>query len=144
MYRVFDLENKEWCTNTVAVLSYGGIFGIVHKAFGLTQLKPLSTTRFVTHKSIDLLDKNNQMIFEGDILQAERDITGVVSYAPELASFVLLNYTTSEYYLLGTEICQHLTIVGNVFDNEELLNDIGYEGAGNVEEKEEEKTEVQE
>lgn len=144
MYRVYDLENKEWCTNTVAVLSYGGVFRVINKAFGLSQLKPLSETQFAVHKCVDLFDKNNQMIYEGDILQAESNVTGVISYAPEIASFVLLDYNTSQYFHLGAEICKHLMIIGNVFDNEDLLDDMGSEGANYVEEKEEEKPETTE
>ena len=50
-------------------------------------------------------------------------MTMQVAYSPEVAAFVLLNYETSKYFSLGEKQCKHLEIVGNIFDNKDMIKD---------------------
>jgi hypothetical protein len=57
----------------------------------------------------------------GDYVKAQvaedREATGLVTYAQELSSYVILCFDTEEYFTLGTEVCEFIEVVGNVFDD---------------------------
>lgn len=121
MFRVYDNYKKAWIKNNVYLSPNGELFLIERSAFGWT--KPpiaLSPERYVYNRAIDLFDKNNVQVFEGDYIQAnvseDKTVVGLVAFAHELSSYVILCVDSDEFYTLGSEVTEFIQVVGNVFD----------------------------
>lgn len=119
MYRVYDKERHKWIKNNIYLSSNGDLYRIKNTFFG-NKLVLLSDERYIWHKSINVFDKNQEEIYEGDYVEAEVDenkiVSGMICYAYEYASYIILCYDTNEYYYLGSELSEHIKIIGNVFD----------------------------
>ena len=124
MFRVYNIKKCKW-ENDIFIDAYNNIYKISKNLFDKIFLLHDKTDEYVFHKFIDLYDKNSEMVFEGDIIEAQvaNDITvtGIVTYAKEYSSYVILCYNPDEFYVLGDSICQQIEVVGNVFDTPELL-----------------------
>lgn len=127
MYRVYDNENKQWVGENTLLSSNNDLYQIRQSKINHNKydLKLLSDRRYIYQIDIGLYDKEHTLIFEGDILQTNDGEVGLISYSPENASYVFLNYNENKYYPLGTKICSnYLKIVGNLFDTPELIPQI--------------------
>lgn len=85
-FRVYDTEKERWVKDKVYLSPEGEMFIIKHSIFGWNRIPlALSEDRYILHKAINLHDKNNNMVFEGDYIRAEVDsnkfVTGIVTYA---------------------------------------------------------------
>lgn len=76
-----------------------------------------------------LKDKNGTKIFEGDIVERtyytlpeERKVMAEVAYEEESAAFVLYSFGTEKKGICG-EICDTNKVIGNIYDNPEMLED---------------------
>ena len=76
-----------------------------------------------------LTDKNGKKIFEGDIVELtyytlpeERKVMSEVAYEKEIAAFVLYSFGTENKGICG-EICNTNKVIGNIYDNPEMLED---------------------
>lgn len=127
-YRVYDLEQKCWVSDNIYLNQNDELFLIKQSLFGMIKIPlKLSQDRYVYHKDINLYDKESHLIHEGDYIRAEvsddKVVIGVVVYAPELSSYIILCENDNEYFLLGNQVCDYIRIVGNVFDGYEEAND---------------------
>lgn len=121
MYRVYDTEEKKWIKDNVYLSSDGELFLIKQSLFGMTKVPlVLSQDRYIYHEDIGLYDKENVLVYEGDYIQAEveedRSVIGVVAYAHELSSYVILCVDSDEFFTLGSTTTEFIQVVGNVFD----------------------------
>ena len=83
----------------------------------------LSLVPYTYQRDIGLPDKNNVLIFEGDICKAESiNVVGMIAYVPEHAAYYLLDYENSKYYELNEERCKSIEVIGNMFEHSDLLN----------------------
>ena len=122
MYRVFDSLKHCWVKKNIYLAPNNDLFVSTKTLFGAEKLSLVSDNRYIWHKDIGLNDKNNVRIFEGDICKVEHlDIIGVIAYIPEYASYCLLDDKNLKYYLLGEDRCKDIEVIGNVFDNQDLL-----------------------
>lgn len=122
MYRVYDNKDKCWVKKGIYI-SPNNDLSISKKAmFGTEKLSLVSNQRYVFHRDIGLRDMNNTLIFEGDVCRIARlDTVGIVAYCSEHAAYYLFDYANSKYYTLGIDKCKEIEVIGNVFDNEDLL-----------------------
>lgn len=118
-FRVYDEKNKKFIKDNVYITPEGELYKLSKSFFGKTKLVPV-TQDCIFHKAINLSDKNGLEIFEGDYLKAQiskdRMEVGLVVYAHELSSYVILCIDSDEFFTLGTSTCEFIEIVGNVFD----------------------------
>lgn len=68
-----------------------------------------------------LMDKNGRRIWENDIVRNEEGDIGVVQWFEEHAAFMIWNKTKNCVYYLAENDFSKIEIVGNEFDNPELL-----------------------
>lgn len=120
MYRVFDKKKKKFIIDNIFLTPDGELMESKKSLFG-NKMTFVDQNRYVYQKYIELNDKNNIPIFIGDYLNAQvsedRSVNGMVTFAPELSSYIILCFDNEEYFTLGTEVCQFIEVVGNVFDD---------------------------
>ena len=118
MYRVFDKRKKQWVNNVVKD-AQGDLYKVKRSIFG-KKLIYLDQDEYVCHNAFDLYDKNNVQVFEGDYLRAEIDknkvVTGLVFFANNLSSYVILVESTQNFFTLGSEITEFIEVVGNALE----------------------------
>lgn len=126
-YRVFDTKKKQWVANDIYLAPSGKLFKIKKSVFGWIKIPlELSPDRYVYHEDIELYDNKNNLIFIGDYIQAkvaeDKTVVGLVVFAHELSSYVILCDASNEFYTLGSDVSSELRVIGNVFDGyDEIL-----------------------
>lgn len=136
-YRVYDTEKQQWLKDNIYMNSDGELFKIKQSLFGMVRVPlALDSERYVYHRDIGLSDKNGNIVFEGDFIEAtvakktsendyddsnneNRVVIGVVVYAEEISSYIILCEESSEFFTLGSEITEFIKVIGNVFDGYE-------------------------
>lgn len=123
-FRVYDSEKKEWVKDNIYLNPDGELFLIKKSIFGMVKVPlTLSQDRYIYHKAIDLWDKNQSQVHEGDYVKAQvsedKSVVGLVAFAIELSAWVILCVDSDEFYTLGSEYTELIEVVGNVFDGYE-------------------------
>lgn len=121
MFRVYDTEKKEWLKSNIYLNPNGELFLIKQALFGMVKVPlALDANRYIYHKAIDLWDKNQKQIHEGDYILAQvaedKSVIGLVAFAHELSAYVILCVDSDEFYTLGSETTEFIEVIGNVFD----------------------------
>lgn len=120
-YRVYDKKKKRFVTDNIFLTPDGELVESKKSLFG-NKFTFVDQNRFVFQKYIELNDKNDVSVFVGDYVKAQvaedREITGLVTFAPELSSYIILCFDSDEYFTLGTDVGNLIEVVGNVFDKE--------------------------
>lgn len=120
-YRVYDKKKKKFIKDNMLLTPDGELLQSTKTLFG-NRLSFVSQERYVYQKSIELDDKDGTPIYIGDYLEAQvaedKIIQGLVTYANELSSYIIICFDTDEFFTLGTQVCQHIKVVGNVFDED--------------------------
>lgn len=125
MFRVYNNEQKQWVKDDIYLSPNDELFVIKKSLFGMIKII-LDSDIYVYHRDIDLYDKNNVLVYEGDYIQARvaenKEVIGVVAYAFDLSSYVLLCDDTDEFYPLGSQVSGLIEVIGNVFDGYDKVN----------------------
>ena len=118
-FRVYDKKKKKFIHDSIYLTPDGELLQSSKTLFG-NKMTFLHEDRYVFQQAIGLSDKDNTPIYIGDYLEAtvadDRVVTGLVTFAEELGSYVILCFDNSEYYVLGQSVMQYTKIIGNVFD----------------------------
>lgn len=123
-YRVYDIERNQWIKDNVYLNPDGDLFLIKKSIFGRTK-KPilLESDRYVYHNDIELYDRENKLVYIGDYIKAQveekRSVIGLVTYAHEMSAYIIL-CDDDKFYTLGSNVCELIEIIGNVFDGYEI------------------------
>ena len=119
-YRVYDKKKKRFVTDNIFLTPDGELVESKKSLWG-NKMTFVDQNRFVYQKYIELNDKNDSPVYMGDYLKAQvaedREVTGLVTFAQELSSYVILCFDSEEYFTLGSEVCDLIEVVGNVFDD---------------------------
>ena len=120
MYRVYNIEKKKWIKDNIFLAPNGDLYVLKKSLFGRQKIVPISDEDYVIHKDIELYDKNGDVIYESDYVKAsvaeDRTVIGLVTYAYELAAYIILCMGSGEYFTLGQDVCEFIKVIGNVFD----------------------------
>lgn len=95
-----------------AYLSYG-----VLQIYDFRDKEPV---QFVPMQSTGWFDKNQNEIYEGDIVQIENAIYQII-WSEEISGFILLS-TDGVMMMGGDYITDDIEIIGNIYENQELIN----------------------
>lgn len=119
-YRVYDKKKRKFVSNNVYLTPDGELIESKKSIFG-NKLTFVDQDRYVFQQSIDLVDRNGTEIYIGDYLEAnvtdDKIVHGIVTYAEELASYIILCFENDEYYVLGQPVMDFCEVIGNVFDD---------------------------
>ena len=122
-YRVYDKKKKRFVTDNIFLTPDGELVESKKTLFG-NKLTFTEGNRFVYQRYIGLNDRDDNPIYIGDVLEAvvadDEVVTGIVSFAEELSSYVIFCYDVDKWYTLGTEICDRIKVIGNVFDDKKV------------------------
>lgn len=123
-FRVWDNENKEMLK--VQELDFESTFYGGRIAIRTDQYNDyFDTEDMILMEYTGLKDKNGKEIYEGDIIQYDDIHKGVVEYSEEYAQFILkeTGSIADEYEALGEFNIKVFEILGNIYDNPELLEE---------------------
>lgn len=120
-YRVYDTNEKKWLKANIYLSSNDELFIIKQGLFGAVKVPlALDANRYIFHKDINLYDKKNNLVYEGDFIKArvdeEKEEIGLVTYAHELSAYIILCVDSDTWYTLGSSVCEQIEVIGNVFD----------------------------
>ena len=133
MFRVFDNKEKKWVKEGIYLSPNNDLSTSKKALFGTEKLSLASDNRYIWHRDIGLTDKNNKLVFEGDICKAKDGVfTGVVAYVREHAAYYLLDDEHMTYYPLGVQYMDMVEVIGNIFENQDLLPIVKVEGDQNA------------
>lgn len=128
LFRGKRVDNGEWIEGFFAK-SGDKTFILIDNdiAFGYVTMKEVLSETIGQYTG--LTDKNGRKIFEGDIVELtyytlpeERKVMAEVAYEEESAAFVLYSFGTENKGICG-EICNTNKVIGNIYDNPEMLED---------------------
>lgn len=120
-FRVYDNEQKKWIDKNIYLSPDGELFKIKQSLFGMVKVPlALDSERYIYHNDINLYDKDGILIYEGDYILArvgeDKEEIGLVAYAHELSSYVILCVESNTFYTLGSNVSEEISVIGNVFD----------------------------
>lgn len=124
-FRAWDIKNKRFVNIVRFIFDQFGILDyadVVYKG----KLYKLYPSEIVLEQSTGLKDKNGEKIHEGDIVldYYDEDDDFIVEWDKDTASFIL----TGTDHVASVSFDnfysdQDLEVIGNIHENEELLND---------------------
>lgn len=126
MYRVYDKKETAWVKENIYLAPNNDLYLVKKNFLGNIVMTLVPENRYVYEIDTGLLDKNKQLIFEGDICKTSQSgMVGLITFSSEQSAYVFLDYTEHKWYPLGKEICSNsIEVIGNVFDNPELIPDL--------------------
>lgn len=119
-FRVYDKKKKKFVTDNVYLTPDGELVESKKSLLG-NKMTFVDQNRFVYQRHIGLTDRNNVDIYVGDYLNAsvsdDDTIRGLVTYSEQLSSYVILDFETDKYFILGESVKEFIEVDGNVFDD---------------------------
>ena len=117
MYRIYDNNTGQWRDDIIVLPD--GAFAICKKTlFGNYKMNVLwNDEQFILHFDTGIYDKNDNVIFEGDICKDKDGNEYVVGYSKETGNYCLFSYDNNLFYILVDKVGNDVEVVGNVFDN---------------------------
>ena len=135
MYRLYDHKEKAWVRDDFYVSFFGDVYLSKKTLFGNDKMSLASENQYTLHQDIGYYDKNGRLIFEGDICEIVIDdkvLVCVVAYVAERASYMLLDYKYNSYYQFYEGVKERVEVIGNVLENQNLVEFESDELAGEV------------
>lgn len=120
VFRVYDVEEGKWVKDRCFMDSSENLHIANKTFFGNVKMNLVSSDRYIYQYEIGLDDVNGVPIYEGDICESTDGKVGIITYVPEFASYLILDYKTKKHFILTAKICsENLKVIGNVFEKPE-------------------------
>ena len=129
-FRAWDTTNKEMFKDTFAITESGQVV-VVDQSSVFVSPDYVFVDNLVIMQSTGLFDKNNKEIFEGDIIangpavmcMKRHNTLGFYVEKKGRVEFIADGAVLEEFEEDAKEIADSLEIIGNVYENPELLED---------------------
>lgn len=117
-FRIYDPEQKR-------MIDSGGTPSMLISFFKQTAV-PNTLRRIEYQQFTGILDKNGKEIYEGDIVQDQKQNTYAVEYSKKYMAFMLSDGNKKTEGKIDRELelvggMKHVMVVGNIWENPELL-----------------------
>lgn len=130
-FRAWDTTNKEIFKDTFAITESGQVV-VVDQSSVFVSPDYVFVDNLVIMQSTGLFDRNNKEIFEGDIITNGKDVMcmkrhntlGFYVEQKGKVEFIADSAVLEEFEEDAKEIADILEIIGNVYENPELLEAI--------------------
>lgn len=114
-------KNGDWVYGLVTRLYDEDYKNLPAEMIDINGISGIEVDHTTIGQFIGKIDKNNNMVFTGDITAVEgEDIYGIVKYREDKAAFFVENNQDGDY--VGETWDTDVVVVGNIYDNSELLN----------------------
>lgn len=112
--------DSNWVYGGIFPNNKGGDFAIIYQQY--PKIEKYTVYADTVGQYTGLLDKNGKKIFEGDIIQSlETKETAVVQWFPEHSAFMVWCKSSNEVGFLYECTKSNIEVIGNIYDNPELL-----------------------
>ena len=118
-FRLWNKARQCFMTEKEIFICGNGELVLIDKALNRTWVK--DNPNYKVSFSTGLKDKNGKLIYEGDILKSNRGNVRV-DYDNIEACFGVLNFLTVTPFAVLSN--QEWEVIGNIYENKELLNEI--------------------
>lgn len=122
MYRVYDKKETTWVKENIYLAPNNDLYLAKKNLLGNMTLSLISDNRYVYQIDTGLLDKNKQLIFEGDICKAiQSGMVGLISYSSDYGAYVFLDYYTQNNIGLAkniVDVASTCIMIRDVFEDE--------------------------
>ncbi|WP_049493551.1 YopX family protein [Streptococcus pseudopneumoniae] len=130
-FRAWDTTNKEIFKDTFAITESGQVV-VVDQSSVFVSPDYVFVDNLVIMQSTGLFDRNNKEIFEGDIITNGKDVMcmkrhntlGFYVEQKGKVEFIADSAVLEEFEENAKEIADILEIIGNIYENPELLEAI--------------------
>ena len=130
-FRAWDTTNKEIFKDTFAITESGQVV-VVDQSSVFVSPDYVFVDNLVIMQSTGLFDRNNKEIFEGDIITNGKDVMcmkrhntlGFYAEQKGKVEFIADSAVLEEFEEDTKEIADILEIIGNIYENPELLEAI--------------------
>lgn len=122
--RIWDEEHKIMEREVLAI-DFDQSFVTVYSDYGREPgIDYVQFINCVFLKFSGLLDKHDQEIFEGDIIQNDHGAYGVVVFKD--GCFMIKLSTPQELYYSIADTVEDIEVIGNIYENPEIVEEIRY------------------
>lgn len=126
-FRGADIKNDSWHYGDLLQTNEGSVCIGVHGQYiddGMHFNEMYDKTPYIEEHTIGqytgLCDKNENEIYEGDVLE-DSDLRYEVCWYDEVAAFIAEDIESNKPFLLSDLDLRETVIIGNIYDNPELL-----------------------
>ena len=127
LFRAKRIDNGEWIVGDLSHHKTGKVFV---KPLNGSAISTCEVDKDTICQCTGLKDKNGKLIWENDVVgfcdaystengYSEADCIGKVVWDDETISFQVTNRLSAESY----EVLDECSVIGNIFDNPELMNE---------------------
>ena len=128
-FRAWDTTNKEMFKDTFAITESGQVV-VVDQSSVFVSPDYVFVDNLVIMQSTGLFDRNSKEIFEGDIITNGKDVMcmkrhntlGFYVEQKGRVEFIADGAVLEEFEEDAKEIADSLEIIGNIYENKELLD----------------------
>ena len=125
-FRIYDCLNHEWAKDEVSISRRGDMYRIKKGMLGKEYIELMSDVQYVYQYNTLCMDRYGNNVFEGDICRIEGEqfnATGIVVYSGMNAAYYLF-CDDGSYYALEPMLTASMSVIGNIFDNQDVLENI--------------------